>query len=321
MPQAMLVVPKTPILVALLSILYFTLFETSTLACDVEVDQNDPGAMYQTIQEGLDAALDGQEVCVHPGTYIESVTIEKSITLRALEGPALTVIQSTTLGTSLPGVVITNGASPRVIGFQILEFHNGIEVLSDGEGILIANNVIAWNGNYGIALGADSSTTTAIINVTFANQTDQAIHTFGSKINLVNAYNCLFYRNDETNPPQQWHGNVNLVGGHNLSDRNLSVVTEDVGPSFIDNVDPMIDPLDGYRFTSDSSPAIDAGKPTLKDRDPDGSISDIGAWGGRYSRGWYRGPTGGPTLQDVSLSKKQVQPGETITIRATALTD
>ena len=161
MSRSILVVPRTPLVFALLLILSFTLFETSTLACDIEVDQNNPAALYQTIQEGLDAALEGQEVCVHPGTYIESVTIEKSITLRALEGPAITVIQSTTPGTSLPGVVITNGARPKIIGFQIREFHNGIEVLSDGEDILIANDIIAWNGNYGIALGATSSTTTA----------------------------------------------------------------------------------------------------------------------------------------------------------------
>ena len=290
------------------------------LASDIVVDQNDPGALYQTIQEGLDAALEGQEVCVHPGTYIESVTLEKTVTLRALEGPAVTIIQSSTPGTSLPGVTIANGASPKVIGFQIREFHNGIEIQSDGEEILIANNIIAWNGNYGIALTGNSATTTAIINVTFANQTDEAIHTSGLGIDLVNCYNCLFYKNDETGS-QQWDSSVHLLGGYHLSDRTVFVSAFATGPSFLNNSDPLIDPLDSYRFTSDSSPAIDAGRPTQKDRDPDGSIADIGAWGGRYSRGWYRGPTGGPTLQDVSLSKKQVQPGETITLRATAITD
>ncbi|MCA9412086.1 MAG: right-handed parallel beta-helix repeat-containing protein [Candidatus Omnitrophica bacterium] len=289
-------------------------------ASDIEVDQNNPGALYQTIQDGLDAALEGQEVCVHPGTYIESVTLEKTVTLRALEGPALTVIQSSTPGTSLPGVTITNGASPKIIGFQIREFHNGIEIQSDGEDILIANNIIAWNGNYGIAMGGETATTTAIINVTFANQTNEAIHTSGLSIDLVNCYNCLFYKNDETSS-QQWDSSVHLIGGYHLSDRNIFVSALATGPSFLNNADPLIDPLDAYRFTSDSSPAIDAGRPTQKDRDPDGSIADIGAWGGRYSRGWYRGPTGGPTLQDVSLSKQQVQLGETITIRATAITD
>jgi F-box protein 11 len=49
------------------------------------VDPNDPDA-YQTIAAAVDAAEDGDTILVRPGTYNESVTITKDITLRG-DGP------------------------------------------------------------------------------------------------------------------------------------------------------------------------------------------------------------------------------------------
>lgn len=49
-------------------------------------------ADQDTIQGGINAAVTGDTVLVAPGTYIEQVTINKSITLKSSAGPASTII-------------------------------------------------------------------------------------------------------------------------------------------------------------------------------------------------------------------------------------
>jgi hypothetical protein len=54
------------------------------------VDPSDPEA-YQTIAAAVDAAEDGDMILVRPGTYMESVTITKDITLRG-DGPREAIV-------------------------------------------------------------------------------------------------------------------------------------------------------------------------------------------------------------------------------------
>ncbi|MCZ6612266.1 MAG: right-handed parallel beta-helix repeat-containing protein, partial [Planctomycetota bacterium] len=55
---------------------------------------NVPGD-YRTIQEAIDAAMDGDEVEVHPGTYFETIDfLGKAITVRSSNGPAVTIIDA-----------------------------------------------------------------------------------------------------------------------------------------------------------------------------------------------------------------------------------
>ena len=49
---------------------------------------------YSTIQEAINATVDGDEVVVRPGTYVENIDfIGKGITVRSLSGPGVTTIQ------------------------------------------------------------------------------------------------------------------------------------------------------------------------------------------------------------------------------------
>ncbi|MCZ6651765.1 MAG: hypothetical protein O7D91_01915 [Planctomycetota bacterium] len=80
-----------------------------------------------TIQSGIDAAIDGDEVIVAPGMYNELVDfIGKAITLRSSDGPEVTTIDGTGLNDSvvmcmtgegrdtvLEGFTITGGLAPR----------------------------------------------------------------------------------------------------------------------------------------------------------------------------------------------------------------
>ncbi|MFB3138923.1 MAG: hypothetical protein ACE10B_06860, partial [Phycisphaerales bacterium] len=50
---------------------------------------------YRTIQEAIDAAMDGDEVEVHPGTYFETIDfLGKAITVRSSDGPQVTIIDA-----------------------------------------------------------------------------------------------------------------------------------------------------------------------------------------------------------------------------------
>ena len=73
-----------------------------------------------TIQAGIDAAMDGDEVVVAPGTYFETIDFNsKAITVRSSDGPQVTTIDAQRLGTvvtcvsgqgmSLEGFTITGG--------------------------------------------------------------------------------------------------------------------------------------------------------------------------------------------------------------------
>jgi len=57
---------------------------------------------YPTIQEAINAAEDGDEIIVHPGTYYEAINfLGKAIYLHSSEGPEVTIIDATDLDTSV----------------------------------------------------------------------------------------------------------------------------------------------------------------------------------------------------------------------------
>ncbi|NNF42869.1 MAG: hypothetical protein HKN62_07450 [Phycisphaerales bacterium] len=65
---------------------------------------------YPTIQGAIDAAVDGDEICVTPGTYPERIAlIGKEVRLYSLDGPATTIIDAGGSGS----VVTCSGATER----------------------------------------------------------------------------------------------------------------------------------------------------------------------------------------------------------------
>ncbi len=74
---------------------------------------------YPTIQEAIDAAMDGDEVEVHPGTYNEVIDfLGKAITVRSSDGPEETIIDAQQTGTV---VTCNNGEGPDTVldGFTV----------------------------------------------------------------------------------------------------------------------------------------------------------------------------------------------------------
>ena len=88
---------------------------------------------FCSIQDAIDAAVDGDEIIVAPGTYFEAVNfVGKAITLRSSDGPEVTIIDATGQGqvsvvicetlegpdTVLEGFTITGGTGTDRGGFD-----------------------------------------------------------------------------------------------------------------------------------------------------------------------------------------------------------
>ena len=77
-----------------------------------------------TIQAGVDAAMDGDEVVVAPGTYFENVVVGNQIvTLRSSGGPTVTTIDGTVNQVSEQALRITGG-TVNIDGFTMIRSAN-----------------------------------------------------------------------------------------------------------------------------------------------------------------------------------------------------
>ncbi len=128
---------------------------------------HDIGYNDSSIQAAINAANPGDTIYVAAGTYNESVTINKSITLigdygdeRLMgPGPNAPILDGSSL-TSVPGFQIASGVSDVTIkGFEITNYNSG-GIVGQGAGInnvTIENNFIHTVGNDGV-LGGTSGT-------------------------------------------------------------------------------------------------------------------------------------------------------------------
>jgi hypothetical protein len=89
------------------------------------------GCPYSTIQAAINAASSGDTVLVDPGTYAESLTLSKGITLIASQYDTSDPRRNTAIidgGSAAATIVIPSGVSPapQIIGFQIRNGDDGI---------------------------------------------------------------------------------------------------------------------------------------------------------------------------------------------------
>ncbi len=285
-----------------------------------EVNQNDPLAQYQTIGDALADALPGDIIIVHPGTYEESVTIS-GVTLKALRGPEVTVIQSPD-GTG-DGVTLTGNQNVSLIGFRIQGFIYGVSVNTNAGNTKVANCVVTGNSGHGLLLGEAVPANTKIVNNTSADNGADGIYASRRK-GFTSIFNNLVLRNGGVgfgSSESPWmeivFGDYNCVYANTQG--NMGRWTS-LGEHTI-TTDPLVDVRTHYRFTSQSSPAVNTGHPSSFYDDPDGSQNDIGAYGGPEAANWWRDPFTGPTVENVTIDPPQVRPGGTVTIRATAKTE
>jgi len=121
---------------------------------------------YATIQEAVDAAIDGDTILVYPGTYVENVDINKELTIIAESGPDVTTVQG------VPGMddyvfhagnLTENVNDVTIIGFNVTggggigfseslhsELRNNIisdgGIFAGGSNISVINNTVISRG-------------------------------------------------------------------------------------------------------------------------------------------------------------------------------
>jgi hypothetical protein len=110
-------------------LIIMNVFATSTpvFAATIQVPRD-----YSTVQAAINAAAAGDTILVDPGTYVEILTINKSITLQATSYDTENPRNNTTIidGANTTGSVIAilSGVSPQphIIGFTIRNGNDGI---------------------------------------------------------------------------------------------------------------------------------------------------------------------------------------------------
>jgi len=230
---------------------------------------------YEKIQDAVFVARNADTVRVRPGIYTDFVYIQdyQNIWLESAEGPEETIIDATGEGF---GIVIGNGvdSSCGVRGFTIRNSESLGIIIGDSSQ-KIYNNII-FSAEYGLQCGAGWS----IMRNNIINQTrrsgfslfllwgecdnnivintglDAFWNSYIHKNPVKPDYNLIWNYGYLTNEPPINFGNHNII---------------DLEPLFEEG---------SYRLR-EGSPGIDQGRPDL--RDPDGSHSDIGAYGGPYA--------------------------------------
>jgi parallel beta-helix repeat protein/predicted outer membrane repeat protein len=132
---------------------------------------------FATIQEAINAAVEGDIIGVSEGTYTENITISKDITIKSASGASTTIIDGNSLGSV---VTFSGGVTTSAVldGFTI---QNGLAekgggIYCDSSSPTITNCTITGNSassdysysGYGAGIYCDSSSST-ITNCTISN--------------------------------------------------------------------------------------------------------------------------------------------------------
>ena len=168
-----------------------------------ECNVNVPSVDITTIQEGVDAASADQTVCVAPGTYPETVNLNKGITLASTGGPAETTING--------GVNLTSGSS-AIEGFTIIPGSIGTST----DSIFMAGGLSSVN----IASNDLNGTTVAVVGSRGIETTSGGSYPSGIVItnNEIHGFTTGIYTNPHTGDPfsitdNDIHDNTSGIGG------------------------------------------------------------------------------------------------------------
>ncbi len=186
--------------------------------CTVEVD-DDGNANFTSIQTAIDAAVDGDVICVDEGTYNE-FTVDKPLTIAGLVNPtnSATVVPS---GTGVEQLALVTASDVTITGLHfngdgvaldgnqaagvqispvgasldnVNVVYNLIENLNvDGGNTTASNKGIQWftETDSGFSLTNSSFTNNVINNITSNSKGSYGVQTVGDMDSVVIAYNTI----------------------------------------------------------------------------------------------------------------------------------
>ena len=116
-------------------------------------------SQYPTIQQAIDAAVNGDTVLVAPGTYVENIDFKgKNVVLTSESGPDVTMIDGQKLdsvvtvmngedhSTVVEGFTIANGYGKYYDGCSGWRYYGGGIFCASGSGLTVKGNKIVGNG-------------------------------------------------------------------------------------------------------------------------------------------------------------------------------
>jgi len=230
------------------------LISVSAFSTTYIVDING-GGQYTSINAAIGVASSNDTVKVWPGTYFEQVTLNKNITLMG-SGYENTVIT----GNFNPTITMSSG---RLEWFMISSTAGNGIMLSGG---IVRNCVIKGCSGNGIYSNSGSS---SVINCVCVNNASNGIQV--GPPGHSNVTNCISRNNTGSGYRDDNYGNcITLTysnGSRWSTGGNQGCIDQD--PQFTSSTDYHI---------SEGSPCWNTGQPSLTD--PDGSVSDMGYFGG-----------------------------------------
>ena len=150
-----------------------------------------PGG-HQTIQQGMRAASDGDEVVVSPGVYNENISYDgKAIAVRSTDGPEVTTIAGVGGSSAVVRCFINEGDEASLEGFTVTNGGIGVDI---AQGPTIRNCIIA--NNPGRGMHTQGTASPLIVDCVFVgnsreNEPGGAVAAFSPAVFM----NCVFIEN------------------------------------------------------------------------------------------------------------------------------
>lgn len=249
------------------------------------------------------AAVAGDTILVHPGTYMEfgTIFINKAGLKILGDNPQNTKITNSSstvfdisVSAEVAGLTITGGLHGVYVhaGLNaIVKVHHNHIIYNMGKGITssasafnVFNNVIIYNNGVGID-GSSDNTNVAYNNI-IAHNTSYGIYQVG-----VASYNSSF-----ANGGANYNAITSQIGNISLDCLFVDEATQD------------------YRLQP-ASPCINTGDPGYFD--VDGTRSDMGSFGGPSAALFWPYGNGGPVVTNLTVDPPYVPQGGTLSIKGT----
>jgi hypothetical protein len=298
----------------------------TTYLVDGNISGTVQNGVYKKINDAIAAAQTGDTVLVGPANYPDSVEITKGIILQG-SGPQFTKVNNT--------ITVNTTEAVKITGLNISSQSNsghGINVPSPSAQLDIINNCIVGNSGSGIYYAAVGTSTTPAHYLNITNNTISGNGIKGAYITGVNvgglatvAITSNIFTGNGSNGLHIANSNGttcvrNIFYGNNNSPSANQYFNVNPAPTPLSlvGVNPMFaDETHGDFTLQVGSPARYAGTISASYLNPDGTQSDLGAFGGPGAATFW--PYGyGPVVTSVTSDQQRVTQGASIVINATA---